>query len=176
MLIDKKYDEWNAINKDEIVKHINERHSIYLHSDYGMGKTHFLYWLAKRYQEQGLSVYIGFFSDINRELKKEIGDRQNGIFNKSIETKMRECRVLCIDDLGNEYMTPFTHEVLSGVINYRYKNKLPTFITSNYNPKQLKNIYEKAIGEIKTGQLISRIMTFGAVELKAENYRAKYEY
>ena len=176
MLIDKKYNEWTAVNKEEIRTHINKKHSIYLHSDYGTGKTHFLYWLAKRYQNQRLSVYIGLFSDISRLIKKEIGDRQNGIVNKSIETKMIECDVLCLDDLGNEYMTAFTHELLVGVINHRYVHKKPTFITSNYSPKELYNIYEKAIGEVKAGQLVSRIMTFGAVELKADNYRAKNEY
>lgn len=171
-----KYNEWDAINKEEIRAHINKRHSIYLHSEYGTGKTHFLLWLAKKYYNMGYSVYFAMFADISRELKKEIGDRQGGIYNKSINTKMRECDILCIDDLGNEQMTPFTHEALVTVINHRYVHKKPTFITSNYDPKALYNIYKKEIGEMKAGQLITRLQTFGVIELKAIDYRKKYEY
>jgi DNA replication protein DnaC len=173
---DEKYNKWNADNKEQIRKHINNRHSIYLWSKYGLGKTHFLLWLSKKYCYQGYNVFYAMFSDISRELKKEIGLRQAGIFNKSIDTKMRECDMLCIDDLGNEQMTAFTHEALVGVINYRYQYKLPTFVTSNYNPKELYNIYKNEIGEVKAGQLITRIQTFGVLELKAEDYRKKYEY
>ena len=171
-----KYNEWDAINKEEIKNHINKRHSIYLHSEYGTGKTHFLLWLSKKYYNQGYGIYFAMFADISRDLKKEIGDRQGGVFNKSINTKMRECDVLCIDDLGNEQMTPFTHEALVTAINYRYMNDKATFITSNYSLKALYNIYEKEVGSTKAGQLITRIKTFGEIELKAIDYRKKYEY
>lgn len=171
-----KYDQWNAANKEEIKTHINKHHSIYLYGDYGTGKTHFIKWLAKKYWSMGHIVYVAMFSDISKLIKKEITDRKNGIFNKSAETKMKECKVLCIDDLGNEYMTSFTHELLVTIIDYRYVNKKATFITSNYSPEELYNIYEKAIGEVKTGQLISRLMTFGPIRLKAKNFREEGEY
>ena len=170
-----KYDEWNANNKQEIVNHINKHHSIYLYGKYGTGKTHFLYWLSKKYQEQGASIYISMMGDINRKIKQEINDRKNDIYNKSEETKMRECTVLCIDDLGNEYMTQFVHEVLSTVINYRYINNLPTFITSNYTLKELYNVYSQSVGETKAGQIVSRVMKFGAIKLDAINYRKELD-
>ena len=175
-ILKNKYDEWNADNKDKIVSHINKHHSIYLYSQYGLGKTHFLKWLAKRYYNQQHQVYIAMFADISREIKKEIGLRKAGIFNKSLEESMRECKVLCLDDLGNENMTPNTHELLITVINFRYTNNKSTFITSNYNPEELYNIYSKAIGGVKAGQLISRIMTLGDIELLSENIREKLEY
>jgi len=171
-----KYDEWNAINKQQIREHININHSIYLHSQYGKGKTHFLKWAAKKYHQQGHSVYIALFADINRQIKDEMNLRKNGIYNKSIESYMKDCKVLMIDDLGNEYMTPYTHELLVTIINHRYVHNKATLITSNYSPEELYNIYEKAIGDVKAGQLISRIMTFGVIELQAENYRQKLEY
>lgn len=176
--LDEKYDEWEANNKDEIRTHINKHHSIYLYGDYGTGKTHFMKWLAKKYYKMGHSVYISMFADINRIIKKEINERQNGIFNKSVETKMKECRVLCIDDLGNEYMTPYTHELLTTIINYRYvhKDTKATYITSNYSPDELYNIYEKAVGDVKAGQLISRLMTFGVIKLDSINHRQEREY
>ena len=73
-------------------------------------------------------------------------------------------------------MTEYTHELLITIINYRYVNQKATLITSNYSPDELYNIYEKAIGEVKAGQLISRIMTFGAIELKSKNHRIEKEY
>ena len=174
--LNSKYDNWEANNKDEIVKHINANHSIYLHSEYGTGKTHFLKWVSNRYHNQGHYVYIAMFADISRAIKEEINLRKNGVINKSIESKMKDCKVLCIDDLGNEYMTAYTHELLITIINHRYEHKKATLITSNYSPEELYNIYEKAIGEVKAGQLISRIMTFGSIELQAINYRQKLEY
>ena len=174
--VDSKYDNWDANNKQEIRNHINKNHSIYLFGDYGTGKTHFIKWLAKKYWNMGHTVYLSMFADISRLIKKEIDDRKNGIYNKSVETKMKECTVLCIDDLGNEYMTAYTHELLITIIDYRYVNKKATFITSNYSPEELYNIYEKAIGEVKAGQLISRIMTFGAIKLDSKNHRQEKEY
>lgn len=174
--LDSKYDVWEANNKEEIVKHINAHHSIYLYSEFGTGKTHFLKWAAKRYHKQGHYVYISMFADINRAIKEEITLRKNGVINKSIESKMKDCKVLCLDDIGNEYMTAYTHELLITIINYRYEHHKATLITSNYSPEELLNIYEKAIGEVKAGQLISRIMTFGVKELEAINYRQKLEY
>ena len=174
--LNSKYDEWEALNKVEIINHVNTKHSIYLWSQYGLGKTHFLKYASKKYHLQGHLVFIAMFADINRQIKEEINLRKNGIINKSIETKMKECKVLCIDDLGNEYMTEYTHELLITIINYRYVNQKATLITSNYSPDELYNIYEKAIGEVKAGQLISRIMTFGAIELKSKNHRIEKEY
>lgn len=171
-----KYDDWNAINKEQIKQHINTKHSIYLWSEYGLGKSHMLKWLAKRYHNQGHYVYLAMFADISRQIKEEINLRKSGIITTPLETKMKECKVLCIDDLGNEYMTQYTHELLITIINYRYVHKKATFITSNYNPEELYAIYEKAIGEVKAGQLISRILTFGSIELQSKNYRQELEY
>ena len=171
-----KYDTWSASNKDEIVKHVNKYHSIYLHGKYGTGKTHFLKWITRQYRKQGHYVYYGMFADVARVIKDEFNLRKNGIYNTRIEDKMKSCKILCLDDLGNENMTNYTHELLVTVINHRYEHNKATFITSNYTPKELYEIYLKQIGEIKAGQLISRIMTFGEKQLISKNWRKELEY
>jgi DNA replication protein DnaC len=174
--LEERYDDWNADNKEQILNHINARHSIFLHSKYGRGKTHFLKWLSKRYNEQGHWVYYSMFANTARRIREEIDLRRNGIYKTRIEDVMKDCKILCLDDCGNENMTANTHELLITVINHRYEHKKPTFITSNYSPKELARIYATQIGEVKAGQLVSRILTFGSIELQSKNYRQETEY
>jgi DNA replication protein DnaC len=77
---------------------------------------------------------------------------------------------LLIDDIGNEKMTEFVHEALQVVIDHRYLHKKPTFITSNYSLKELYDLWTGKIGEVKAGQLVRRIKTFGAIELQGKNW------
>jgi DNA replication protein DnaC len=91
---------------------------------------------------------------------------------------MCECDVLLIDDIGNEYMSEFVHEALSIVINTRYveHNKdnprsMKTVFTSNYNPRELHNLWSEKIGKGKSLQLISRLKDFGVIEMKGRNWR-----
>lgn len=168
----KKFRQWEADNKEEIIAHVNKKHSIYLWGKFGTGKTHFLFWLANKYNLQGHQVYIDLFADISRKLKQEIAhQRSTGEIRVSEVTKMQESELLFIDDIGNEKMSDFIHESLASVINYRYINERPTFITSNYSLKELYNVWVEQIGDVKAGQLVSRIKTFGAIEIKSKNWR-----
>lgn len=176
--LNQRYDEWNAINKDEIRQHVNKYHTIYLWGMYGRGKTHFLKYASKKYFQNGNDVFFEKLSDTFMRIKKEISERNNGIFNKSRETRMKECDVLCIDELGNENMTAFTYEFLINIIDYRYVYNKSTLIASNYDLQTLYSKYKqnKDIGETKSGQLISRLKTLGEIELQSINHRAVKEY
>jgi DNA replication protein DnaC len=118
-------------------------------------------------------------AELHRELHKEIQlNKSTGTQVKSIVTKMCECEVLLLDDVGNEYMSEYVHEALSVVINTRYfeHNKdnprpMRTIITSNYNPRELHNLWSEKIGKGKSLQLISRLKHFGVIEMKGRNWR-----
>lgn len=64
-------------------------------------------------------------------------------------SKYKNTNYLCIDDLWVEKATDYVIETLYSIIEYRYTNNLPTFITSNQSPE--------AIGEKYNKQMESRI-------------------
>lgn len=166
-----KYLTFTCDNVDEIRDHINKHKSIYLHGLYGKGKTHFLYFLARYYNEQGHSIYLLESTEFHFKLIDEINlNKSTGSIVSSIRQKMKEVDLLFIDDMGAEKMTEFVHEALMTIIDYRYRNEKPTFISSNYTQKQLHELWEQKIGNVKTGQLIRRIQKFGEVELKGKRW------
>ena len=83
---------------------------------------------------------------------------------------------LFIDDLGNESKSEFNvADILLPIIDYRYVNKKPTFISSNYSLAELYGMYGSVIkGDYAQKQvrpLISRLKTFGELEIKSKNWR-----
>lgn len=167
-----KYLTFECDNLDEIRNHINKYHSIYAHGKYGVGKTHMLHWLAQTYNNRGHHIFFELAAQIHHDLINEINyTKATGEYKISITKRMQLSELLFIDDLGNEKMTDFVHECLQIVIDYRYRNDMPTFITSNYTLNELFDKWRTTIGDVKAGQLVSRIKTFGAVEIKGRNRR-----
>ena len=61
---------------------------------------------------------------------------------------------LIIDDLGCESDTPANRAVINDLIAYRYSYSVPTIITSNLDPDELKarykdRMYERIIQTVK---------------------------
>ncbi len=167
-----KFKTFNCDNWDEIRVFINDHRGGYMYSNYGKGKTHLMYYLANLYNLQGHSVHIELFADISRKVKQEFNNNKNGIINKSLVDQMLDVKILFLGDLGNEKITEYVaSDILQIVIDYRYKNEKPTFISSNYTLGELYDIYKPVLGDIKTGQLLSRIKTFGVIEIKGKNWR-----
>lgn len=171
-----KFKTFDCDNWEEIRRFINEHKGGYIHSDYGIGKTHLMYYLANLYNLQGHSVHIELFADISRKVKQEFNNNKNGIINKSLVDQMLDVKILFLDDLGNEKITEYVaSDILQVVIDYRYKNEKPTFISSNYTLKQLYEIYVEVLGKTKAGQLLSRIKTFGVIKIEGKNWRGNNE-
>lgn len=172
-----KYSKFEADNKQEITNNVNTKHTIYLYSRYGKGKTHFLKYCERKYATNYVIYRVS--AELHQELLSEIKwQKATGQAKKSIVSKMKECDVLLLDDLGNEKMSEFVHEALSVVIDHRYMKhnqdkpaNIRTLITSNYSLKELYNIWTEKIGKMKAGQLVSRLKTFGAIELKGRDWR-----
>jgi len=173
-----KYDDFEATNKQQIKDHINKNHTLYLWGNYGCGKTHLLKFIQSRFSSKN-TIYR-MTSELHRELISEIQfNKSTGTQCQSIVSKMCDCDVLLIDDIGNEHMSEFVHEALSVVINTRYfeHNKdnprpMRTIFTSNYNPRELHNLWSEKIGKGKSLQLVSRLKSFGVIEMKGKNWRA----
>ena len=127
------------------------------------------YFMANYYNKKGYSVYIELWSESIRKIKAEFDVDKT----KVIVERMRETGILFIDDLGNEYKSKWTiQEALINILNYRYENNKPTVITSNYDLDGLFKAYVDVAGVQSAGQIVSRLKTFGVIEIKSKDWRA----
>jgi len=176
-----KYKNWDSANREEIIKHIKHNKNIYLHGKIGRGKSHFLYWLANTVNLKGKDIYINTLSNINRLVKNEFNAKLD-YETKGLIEKLQDIDYLFIDDLGNENRTEYTiMEILFPIIDYRYVNNKPTFISSNYSIENLFNLYSSTINSKNTitenissqqiAPIVSRMKTFGEIEIKGRNWR-----
>lgn len=178
-ITDEIYKEFSCYNLEEIKELINKYHNLYIYGEQGLGKTHFLYWLANIYNSQGHNVYIAKWSEINQLIKEE--KKLDYMQRSSLRIRLQEIKILMIDDLGNEHMTKESSEILSTVIDHRYINNKPTFITSNYSIAELGKHYveTKAYGQSLmeyhlAQQLCSRFddkKKYGVIEIANKNWR-----
>ncbi|MGB9677729.1 MAG: hypothetical protein ACPLZ9_03835 [Candidatus Ratteibacteria bacterium] len=65
------------------------------------------------------------------------------------EERIVKKRVLFIDDLGVEMKNEFNKSFFDYLIDYRYRFKLPTFITSNLSINKLKEEYPRGYDRLK---------------------------
>ena len=60
----------------------------------------------------------------------------------SLMSKVKEVDVLVLDNLGDEKISEWTRDdVISGILDYRIKNQLLTYITSSYTLDELSKLY-----------------------------------
>ena len=100
------------------------------------GKTHLLMAVANGLMRQDVSVlYFPWVEGMNelKENLEEVGERT---------AIMKTVDVLYIDDLykGRRTLTDFSREQIYGVINFRYNNRLPMLVSSEYTPDELFDI------------------------------------
>jgi DNA replication protein DnaC len=100
----------------------------------GVGKTHLLVGLAKVAAERDKVDFQ--FVNLNSWL-----DSIRGLEFRDFDRALRVIEsvpVLIIDDLGTEKLTEWAEAKLERVISYRFEFKLPTFITTNLDPKGME--------------------------------------
>lgn len=120
--------------KDSVKKMLKgeNRRGLYLHGEYGTGKTQIMYAIFKRYNEVNEFSKALFWNvtDLLQEMKNDF-DKPNSEKLRPEENLM-DCKdLLFLDDIGAENMTGWVAEKFYRIINHRYENMLPTFFTSN---------------------------------------------
>ena len=175
-----KYKTVECDNKKILLDQLIKYNTLYIHGSPGLGKTHFLYYLANGYNKKGKSIYIDLFQNVINELKqrislsKELGRNYLGKSSQSLITRLQNVDVLLIDDLGNERATEYTLlEVLQSIIDYRYLHNKTTIISSNHSTTKLHSIYRSTNGVLTTqiAPIISRLKDFGEFEYKSKYWR-----
>lgn len=114
----------------------------YLHGPSGSGKT---YLLAALCNDLALKNKRIAFVDVNRRFNelREYSLRNRPRFERSMDV-LKTAPILVLDGFGNEFRSDTVRDViLLPLIEYRSKNRLPTFFTSEYSLFEIETLYSK---------------------------------
>lgn len=110
---------------------------IFLHGETGSGKTHLLGCIANYLIENNVDVAYIVYADLLDKIR-ETYNEGNTETESSILRRINSVSVLLVDDLGMEKNSEFAQKYLGQIIDHRYRNMLPTIITSNFTLPELK--------------------------------------
>lgn len=140
-------ENYNLPIKKEYNK-IQRNQSLFLYGIAGSGKTTLCLQLAREILEANPEFKIKFirfgdFADIARNtFDKNFYIRRDNV-EKLLEIK--HCDLLILDDIGAERKTDFVDQLIYDIINHRYSEKMPMFITSNYSLAKIAKEYHQRI-------------------------------
>lgn len=101
-----------------------------LEGNYGSGKTHLAAAAGNALVEAGQPVVFITAPDLLDHLRSAYSPNAETPYDETFE-KLRNVRVLVLDDLGVENPSPWAQEKLFQLLNHRYSYRLPTIITTN---------------------------------------------
>lgn len=129
---------------------------LYLHGNFGSGKTYLIAALFNELAKNGEKVSIVYWPEFLRSLKAS--------FNTNFEEKfeyIKKVPLLLIDDIGAENLTAWARdEVLGSILQYRMQEKLSTFFTSNLDLGELEahfSIAGNKVEKVKAKRIMERI-------------------
>ena len=117
-----------------------------LYGAYGAGKTHLALAIAQR---TTLQVVWANCNDLFSYLKS----RFRLDFDEEVE-RIKKSELLVLDDLGANRGTAWENELLYGIINHRHAERMPTVITTNFDPygeNSLDGRLVTRIGDMRQG-------------------------
>lgn len=141
---------------------------LYLHGNFGCGKTYLVSATFNELAKMGYKTSIIFYPEFVRQAFYE-----DFKYNFDI---IKKVDFLLIDDIGAENLTAYNRdEILCPLLQYRMDNHLSTFFTSNLTIEELErhlSFSKKGIDEVKAGRIISRIEQLTVdLELISKNLR-----
>ncbi len=118
--------------------------SLLMFGSTGLGKTHLSLAIAAVVIEKGFSVVFDTAQNIFNLLENEKFNRFERSTVSTSDTLIN-CDLLIMDDLGTEFMTPFTKAALYNIVNTRILSGYPTIITTNKKMKEMEELYPESI-------------------------------
>lgn len=110
----------------------------------GTGKTHISTAIAREVIRKGYDVIYDTTQNIISDFET---DRFKNAYSQAEPKadKYLECDLLIVDDLGTEFITPFTVSTIYNLVNTRQNRGLSTIISTNLSPEELSRRYEDRI-------------------------------
>ena len=155
-----------------IANHDSDIKGMYLHGEFGTGKSFILGAIANQLKTKKIPSTIIYLPEFIRTLKSGFKD---GTFESKL-AKVREANILMLDDIGAEEITPWVRdEIIGPILHYRMVQELPTFFSSNLNFKELQHhlsVTRDGTELTKAARIMERIKTLATpYYLDGENYR-----
>lgn len=126
---------------------------LYLHGNFGCGKTYMIAALFNDLAHEGYESAIVFWPEFLRQA-----------FYDNFKLKYEQIKkvpLLLIDDIGAENLTAWNRdEILCPLLQYRMDEALPTFFTSNLTIEQLEehlSSSKSGVDGVKAARIIARI-------------------
>lgn len=112
--------------------------SVILFGPPGRGKTHQVYGARRAFHDLGIAVSwtIVTAADLNGAIRR---------FDGIDATDYARAQLLVIDDLGAGNHTQFNDDTLYRIVNHRYEAMLPTMLTTNLAPTEVKGVFGERI-------------------------------
>lgn len=111
----------------------------------GLGKTFLSSCIAKKVMDKGASVFYQSAYKIFSMFDKIKFDGEKDELIKFHTDNAYDVDLLIIDDLGTEFITSYTAEVLFDLVNTRLNTGKKTIINTNLGPEELEKIYSSRI-------------------------------
>lgn len=144
---------------------------LYLHGNFGCGKTYLIAAMFNELAEDGIKSAIVFWPEFLRDLKASFGTD----FKEKFES-VKKAPLLLIDDIGAENTTVWARDdILCPLVQHRMSEGLPTFFTSNLDLETLEkhfSVTRDKVDEVKAKRIIERIRQLTIPEVMiSENLR-----
>ena len=126
---------------------------LYLHGNFGCGKTYILSACFNEMQKRGFKTKIVYLPDLLRTIKGDF-EAMNDIMDELCGVDL-----LLIDDIGAEKVTDWGRdEILGTILQSRMNEHKTTFFTSNFTIRELEDhLSNKGIDKVKANRIIERI-------------------
>lgn len=126
--------------------------NLLLYGRTGLGKTHLSLSIANEVIKKGYNVVYGSVNNFFAKIEYEKFNKGNDTYTLDL---LCDADLLILDDLGMEFATSFTNSVLYTIINTRICRDLPTIISTNLSPDELRDKYHESIVSRMVGNYIS---------------------
>lgn len=173
-------------NRENVIKWIlnyikeykkgNISKGLFLHGNFGCGKTYLLAAMINELAKSNVKGVIAYWPEYLRSLKSSYSSSSSDEFKDKFN-EVKYAKILLIDDLGAEGVTSWSRdEILGTILQYRMQEGLPTFITSNLDIKELEEHLSLTTNnkseKVKARRIIERIKQLTTdVKMIGENNR-----
>lgn len=129
---------------------------------FGCGKTHLAAAIANWRLEKNLSAIFVVVPDLLDHLRTTFGPSNENTYDQLFD-EVRNTKLLILDDLGVQSITPWAQEKLFQILNHRYNSQLPTVLTTN---QRMEDVDQRLRSRLQDMNLVQHI------HIRAPDYRA----